>query len=172
MNNFFGWVNRNILNLFLVFFIVLNIMPVLAPILLHLGANSFAGAIYTVYSFFCHQQHWKSLHLFDYQVAWCARDMFIWASMLFTLVLVKSKKVQPLGLFWLLIYTIPIALDGGLQTVATIIGFDSSSPFYTSNNFFRMITGTLFGGALGLFMFPRIKQIIFEEMRNAGEKQK
>lgn len=167
MNKFFNWANRNILNLFLVFLLVLNIAPILAPILLHFGADMPAKAIYTVYSFFCHQQHWKSLHLFDHQCAWCTRDMFIWGSMLLVLILVKRKNIQPLTFYSLVLYSIPMAMDGGLQTVGTLIGYSSSSSFYTSNNFFRMLTGTLFGGAMGLFMFTRIKEISNEEAKSS-----
>ena len=166
MNRFSIWLNKNILNIFLIFLIILNIAPILAPILLSIGANSPSKAIYFVYSFFCHQQHWKSLHIMDHQCAWCTRDMFIWGSLLFVLILVKYKKIQPLTFYWMVIYSIPIALDGGLQTLGTITGYSSGNPFYTSNNFFRMITGTIFGSALGLFMFTRIKEMVNEDILN------
>lgn len=167
MNNFFTWINKNILNLFLVFLIVLNIAPILAPILLHFGANAPAKAIYTVYSFFCHQQHWKSLHLFDHQCAWCTRDMFIWGSMLLVLILVRRKNLQPLTFYSLVLYSIPMAMDGGLQTLGSMTGYASGNSFYTSNNFLRMVTGTLFGGAMGLFIFTRLKEIANEEAKSA-----
>lgn len=163
MSDFYYRLNQNLLNIFLIFLLVLNTLPLLAPILLNYGFESPAKVIYFIYSFFCHQQHWKSMHLFEYQIAWCTRDMFIWGSMLFVLILVKSRQIKPLGFFWLIVYSIPIALDGGLQTIATILGYQNNDPFYMSNNFFRMITGTLFGSAMGLYIFTRLKKIIAEE---------
>ncbi len=166
-----SWLNKNILNLFLIFFVVLNIAPILAPLLLHFEIYLPAKIIYTVYSFFCHQQHWKSLHLFDNQYAWCTRDVFIWGSMLFMLLLVKKKKLQPLTFYLLVLYSIPMALDGGLQTLGALLGYRSADPFYTSNNFFRMLTGTLFGGAMGLFLFPRLREIADEDNEGVNRNE-
>lgn len=170
MNSFFNWINSQILYLFLVFLISLNLFPILAPILLHFEKIESSQAIYTIYSFFCHQQHWKSIHIHDHQVAWCTRDMFIWGSILITLIIVLFRKVRPLGFFWLVIYSIPMLLDGGLQTVAAIMGYSDSSAFYVSNNFFRMITGTIFGSGFGLYMFPRMKSLILQEQGMGVEK--
>lgn len=158
-DRFFAWINNNFLNLFLLFLLVLNVAPILAPLLVHWGAQTPAKAIYELYSFFCHQQHWKSIHIHDHQIAWCARDMFIWGSMLFVGTIVKKRYVAPLSLFWLIVYSLPIALDGGIQTLAAILGYGSGEAFYVSNNFFRMLTGTLFGTAIGLFMLPRVVQV-------------
>lgn len=73
-------------------------------------------------------------------------------------IIVKKRSVTPLGLFWLIAYSLPIALDGGIQTLAAILGYGSGEAFYVSNNFFRMLTGTLFGTAIGLYMLPRLAQ--------------
>jgi hypothetical protein len=54
-------------------------------------------------------------------------------------------------------------LDGGLQTLAVVLGYNDSSAFYVSNNFFRMLTGTIFGCGFALYMFPRMKEIIRQE---------
>lgn len=167
-----NYINKNFLKLFLVFLVLLNILPILAPIFLYVGFNSPAKAIYFLYSFFCHQQHWKSLHIFDHQCAWCARDMFIWGSMLLVLILVMRRKISPLSFFSLILYSAPMALDGGLQTVSTISGYSGGNPLYISNNFFRMITGTLFGSAFGLYTFPRIKHIIEDEVKTAKKIKK
>lgn len=158
LNKFSNWLNNSILDVFLIFFILLVTFPILAPIFAHFGADTMAKAIYTVYSFFCHQQDWKSLHLFDYQIAWCTRDMFIWGSMLVVLIVLKYKKIEPLSFVLFVLYAIPMALDGGSQLVATIVGYRTGEVFYVSNNFIRMLTGTLFGTALALLMFPRLKE--------------
>ena len=134
---------RDSLYVFLVFLIILNVLPVIAPILLHYELIDSSRAIYTLYSFFCHQQHWKSLHIHDHQIAWCARDMFIWGSMLLVLIIVIYRKIKPLSFMWLIVYSIPMLLDGGSQTLAVVLGYRESSAFYVSNNFLRMLTGCL-----------------------------
>lgn len=163
MNKFFNWINTNILYFFLVFLLILNVLPILAPVLLHFEMDYASRGIYNLYSFFCHQQHWKSLHLYDHQVAWCTRDMFIWGSMLFSLIIVLKKNIKPLGFVWLIVFSIPMLLDGGLQTLAVVIGYSDSSALYVSNNFFRMLTGTVFGAGFGLYMFPRMKELLRQE---------
>lgn len=171
-NRFFNWINNNFLNLFLLFLIVLNVAPILAPLLVNWGVETPAKGIYEIYSFFCHQQHWKSIHLHDHQIAWCTRDMFIWGSMLSVGIIVKKRYLPPLGLFWLIVYSIPIALDGGIQTLAAVLGYGSGEAFYVSNNFFRMLTGTLFGTAIGLYMLPRLVQVFAkrEEKKSMGNQ--
>lgn len=168
MDRFFNWINANILYLFLVFLIFLNFLPIIAPLLLHYEQYESARAIYTLYSFFCHQQHWKSLHVHDHQVAWCARDMFIWGSMLLVLVIVMIRKVKPLSILWLVLYSVPMFLDGGLQTLAVILGYSDSSAFYVSNNLSRMLTGSIFGSGFGLYIFPRMKELLLQEQNDSS----
>jgi uncharacterized membrane protein len=154
----------NLYNVFVVFLIVLNILPLLAPLFAHWGWNVPAGIIYNIYSFFCHQFSWRSLHLYDYQCAWCARDMFIWGMLLFIAVAVKIRKVKGMKWYWMIPFTIPIAMDGGIQTIATLFGFSSNNPLYISNNFMRMITGGIFGMGLGLWLMPFMKQVAEENL--------
>lgn len=148
-----------IYNLFLLFLILLNILPVLAPVLLHLGFENASGAIYDLYSLFCHQQHWKTIHIFDNQFAWCARDTFIWFSLLVTAIFVKKTNYKAINWKIFVIYMIPIGLDGGMQTIASIVGFNSGDAFYISTNLLRMLTGTIFGVGLGLFLMPTLRDV-------------
>lgn len=168
-NRIFNWVNNNFLNLLVLFLIALNIAPIVAPLLIHWGMETPAKVIYDVYSFFCHQQHWKSIHVHDHQIAWCTRDMFIWGSMMIVGLIVKIRRISPLSLFWLIVYSLPVALDGGIQTLAAILGYGSGEAFYVSNNFFRMLTGTLFGTAIGLYMLPRLVQVFTKSNESINE---
>lgn len=168
-NRIFNWVNNNFLNLLVLFLIALNIAPIVAPLLIHWGMETPAKVIYDVYSFFCHQQHWKSIHIHDHQIAWCTRDMFIWGSMMIVGLIVKIRRISPLSLFWLIVYSLPVALDGGIQTLAAILGYGSGEAFYVSNNFFRMLTGTLFGTAIGLYMLPRLVQVFTKSNESINE---
>jgi|SRR3972149_6791785 len=161
--------NINFYNIFLFFLIVLNILPLLAPLFAHWGWNAPAAIIYNIYSFFCHQFGWRSLHLYDYQCAWCARDMFIWGMVLFVAVAVKIRKVKGIKWYWLLPFTIPIAMDGGIQTIATLFGFSKSNPLYISTNFMRMLTGGFFGMGLGLWLMPVMRELSDEKIYQKNE---
>lgn len=153
------FLDKHLYDIFLVFLTTINLTPLLAPVLAKIGLTGIAHAIYLIYSFFCHQFNWRSLYIFDYQVAWCTRDVFIWAGLLLVALFVKKYKVQQLPWYWLIPFTIPIALDGGIQTVATVAGFTAGDPLYMSTNVMRMITGAIFGIGLGLWLLPRMKNL-------------
>lgn len=151
--------SKNIFDYFIYFLVILNLLPILAPILAHFGLTFISEPIYFIYSFTCHQFHWRSIHFFDRQVAWCARDMFIWFAFLTTAIAIK-KSYLPSGLkwYWILPFAIPIAIDGGFQTISTFFGFASDTHVYLSTNLIRMITGSIFGIGLGLVISPFLKE--------------
>lgn len=150
---------RNPYNLLIVFLLLLNILPILAPFFMYWGWDAAAKVIYFFYSFTCHQFAHRSLHIHDHQCAWCSRDMAIWGAMLGVAVVVKLRKLEGgLPWYWLAPFIIPIALDGGIQTIATVLGINpatgADSALYISNNLLRAITGGWFGIGMGLFIFP------------------
>jgi uncharacterized membrane protein len=151
-----NFIDKNFYNLVLYFILFLNIFPFLAPVFAKLGWHIPAQLIYYVYSFFCHQLDWRSIHAFDYQYAWCARDTFIWLNILIMAFATKQWSIKPLKWYWLIIFMIPIALDGGVQTIATLFGFYNSEPIYMSTNLMRMLTGTFFGIGFGLWIMPNM----------------
>lgn len=138
-------------------------LPILAPILSALGLHSISKFIYFVYSFTCHQFSSRSLFIGDYQYAWCSRDTGIWIGFLIAAILYKFGYLKKIKWYYFLIFLIPIALDGGIQTLATIPNIDSSGGisshiFYVSNNLFRFLTGAWFGIGLSLLLTPNIIQ--------------
>ena len=169
MNKFGNWLYKNIYNIVLAIIGVLNVLPVLAPILAYLKINFLANAIYFVYSFFCHQLHWRSLHVCDHQYGWCTRCTFIWLNIFLTGILVKFFHVKKLPWYWIAVFIVPLALDGVIQTIATLVGITTvSNIYYMSNNFIRMFTGTLFGIGFGLFIW----QNLLSEVNIKTEKTK
>jgi uncharacterized membrane protein len=137
-------------------------LPFLAPIFLKLGLIFPAKVIYLVYSFFCHQFASRSINIFDYQLAWCARDTGIWFGILLTAVLVRTGFLRSVKWYWIIPFLIPMALDGGLQTLFTVFSLDQNgvladNPLYVSSNFTRFITGSMFGIGLGWWMAIQIK---------------
>lgn len=146
------------------FLTVLVVLPFLAPVFRYLGTENLSKPIYFIYSFFCHQFDSRSVHLFDNQMAWCARDTGIWLGILTGSILVYKKKMKQIKVYHLIIFTIPIALDGGIQTISTILnlsqnGFINSDTAYLSNNFFRFMTGSFFGLGVGNYITPYILEL-------------
>lgn len=161
-------INLSLYNLYIFGVALFSLLPVLAPVLLKLGEQmpllaSFAKGLYFVYSFFCHQFHHRSLYLFDYQYAWCARDTGIWIGLLLGAIAIKKGWLGTIKWYWVLPFAIPIALDGGIQTILTVAevspyGF-TGEPVYISTNLVRFVTGSLFGLGLSLWFSGLIKEI-------------
>jgi len=167
----------NFYNIYLTFLTVLITLPVLAPILLKLGLQAPAKAIYFIYSFFCHQFAYRSIHIFDYQFAWCARDTGIWIGIWLTAILIKMKKVKGIRWYWVLPFVVPIALDGGLQTIFTLFNVSASgsligAPLYISNNLVRFMTGGIFGIGISLWLSPLVMEDSSVESSEVKEVKK
>jgi uncharacterized membrane protein len=153
---------RNLYNYYLAFLGVLTVLPMLAPILAKLGESISiftipAKIIYFVYSFTCHQFDHRSLHLFDYQYAWCGRETGLFLSFFVVSVLVKFFKIKRIAWYWVVPFMLGWLLDGGVQTVATfIVGLNSTAslndPIYISSDLTRFMSGALFGIGLALFI--------------------
>jgi uncharacterized membrane protein len=157
-------------NIFIAFLVVINVMPVLAPLFQHWGFDFGARAIYFVYSFFCHQIHWRSLHLYDHQCAWCTRDMAIWGALLTTAILVKTYKLKGIRWWQVVPFMIPIALDGGIQTIATGVGLSQpDNIFYVATNLTRALTGSIFGIGLGAFLMPLLLSLEIDDLKAQAE---
>jgi uncharacterized membrane protein len=144
-------------NIYLGLITTLAALPVLAPILLKLGLIFPAKIIYFVYSFFCHQFATRSIHIYDLQYAWCARDTGIWTAVALTAWALKMKIVRPIKWYWVIPFSIPIALDGGIQTIFTMLNLSYTGglagiPLYSSNNLVRFLTGAFFGIGLSLWI--------------------
>ena len=138
------------------------LLPLLAPLFKKIGWDQLAHAIYHLYSFSCHQKASRSIFLFDEQCAWCTRDTFIWSSIFIsTLVVFVSKVKIGISLKTALLFGLPMALDGGIQLIATIVSlYTGGTPFYESTNLIRAVTGASFGIGLSFYLFPKLKEEI------------
>ena len=171
MKKFAFWLEKNVYNLMLSMIGILNVLPILAPILAFLKVTFLSKAIYFVYSFFCHQLHWRSLHVCDYQYGWCSRCTFIWLNVLIAGIAVKVTKVKRIKWYWYAVFFMPLALDGIIQTIATIFGLTTiSNIYYMSNNFIRMLTGTLFGLGFGLGIWTSLQDSGIESLEVKKKK--
>jgi len=169
---------KDFYNWYLAILTLLVSLPILAPILLKLGLTAPAKVIYFIYSFFCHQFASRSIHLFDFQYAWCARDTGIWVGVTLVAWLIKFKKIKAIKWYWALPFIVPIALDGGLQTIFTIfsvqpVGLVTGQPIYISSNLLRFITGALFGIGISLWVSGSLfnSDKVKEEENNIKDKE-
>ncbi len=160
-------------------------LPVLAPILLALGYQEPASAIYAAYQVVCHQWAFRSFFLFGpeweygrstlgalvgpdamfgfvgspelgYKVAFCERDVAIYASVLVAgLAYGRFRDRLPdLGLTGYALLILPMALDGFTQ----LFGWRESTVEL------RTITGVLFGAASVWLIYPRIDAVFERDL--------
>lgn len=147
---------KEIYNWYLIFLGFIVSLPIIAPITLYFGLTNVSKIIYFIYSFFCHQFANRSFHLFDYQYAWCSRDTGIWIGIFLTAILIKLGKLNSIKWYWVIPFVIPVAFDGGIQTIFTILGLsitgDTSGVIYQSTNLIRFLTGSIFGIGISLWL--------------------
>lgn len=170
--------------------------PFLAPIFLHLGWTAPAQAIYTFYSFLCHQLPTHSYFLFGsdfapqsaaliahgmsdstnlftqrmfvgnpaigWKVAFCERDVAIYATVFFTGILYSfvRDRLRPLPFKIYLLFVIPIAVDGLTQ----LFGLRES------NWWLRTLTGVLFGFASVWLAYPYVEEAMQDVIAEEHER--
>lgn len=147
--------------LFVGFLFILNILPIIAPILAFFGERRISGFIYWMYQFTCHQKASRSFFICDNQCGWCARCTFLWLATFVSSGIVFYYKpafaFKGISLKTAILLSLPLALDGGIQLLSTMYSlYTASTPFYESTNSIRAVTGILFGTGIGLFLFPRL----------------
>lgn len=147
---------------------IITFLPFLAPVLYNAGLKDFAGWIYKIYSFFCHQLDSRSLYIGEAKFAWCIRDTFIWLGIWVSCMLVFYVRVKyRLKLYQAIILCLPMVLDAGTQLISELLGlFRNGELFYASDNVRRALTGGLFGFGIGFFLFPRLMKEIEASLSN------
>jgi uncharacterized membrane protein len=148
--------------LFVGFLFLLNILPWIAPMLSFFGETKISGFIYWMYSFTCHQKASRSFFVCEHQVGWCSRCTFLWFSTFLTSGLVfyfkPTYNFKGISFTTAFVLALPLMLDGGIQLLGTLYSvFYQTTPFYESTNSIRAITGILFGLAIGLYLFPKLR---------------
>ena len=156
----------------------LIVLPVLAPILMHLGLTGIGNLIYTLFKPACHQLPQRSFFLFGpqpvytesqlsamiggavpqryvgspdlgYKIAVCERDVAIYGSMLLTgLVFGFYRRIK----------TLPLKVFGLLVLPMLVDGFGQLLGFWSSTWQSRVITGGLFGIACIWLAYPYLQQ--------------
>jgi uncharacterized membrane protein len=171
------------------------VLPFVAPVLLSAGYDGLANLIYTAYSAVCHQWAFRSYFLFGpeltydhatlssvigeggpfkfvgspdlgYKVAFCERDVAIYASVLVTGLVYGWRRgswpgnVAGLSLTGYALLILPMAIDGFTQ----LFGWRESSVEL------RTLTGALFGAASVWLIYPRIDAIMARDLGPAAPR--
>ncbi len=149
-SNTLYWYTRHWLFLINVLMSLIVGLVFLAPYLMSLGLDAPASAIYTGYSPFCHQMPSRSFFMFGYQMAVCQRNIAIFSATLLAGLAFTPLRghVKPLPWWLLVLFTLPIAIDGFTQ----LFGWRESTWEL------RLITGSLFGLGGVWLAYPMIEQ--------------
>lgn len=134
-------------------------LPVLAPIFMAVGLTAPAQLIYTIYSLVCHQAPSRSFFIFGHQMAFCQRDLAIYASLLVGMLafgLVRGR-LRPLPWPIYVVIILPMLVDGITQAIG----------LRTSTWQLRVITGVLFSVGSAWLGLPYLENIWGEVQRNA-----
>jgi uncharacterized membrane protein len=168
-------------------------LPFLAPVLLAAGYDVPANVIYAAFHTVCHQWAFRSYFLFGpeatydhvalagligeagpyaftgspelgYKVAFCERDVAIYASVLLAGLVYGWQRgpspgtVAGLSLTAYALLILPMAIDGFSQ----LFNFRESGPEL------RTLTGALFGAASVWLIYPRIDAILLRDLGPAS----
>ena len=111
-----------------------------------------------------------------YKVAFCERDVAIYAAMLLfgLLYAASGRRIPPLPWYlWLLIGIGPIGLDGFSQLISQIPldAIQRVLPYRESTPFLRTLTGGLFGLMTAWFVYPMLEQAMSETRALLERKQ-
>jgi len=107
-----------------------------------------------------------------YKIAFCARDTFMYGAMAISGLIVNIVKKTIKIKWWILILiTLPMLIDGGVQFVSELLFLTQNQavsnlaePFYLSNNLTRAITGTIFGAGMGIFIISELKDAVTQKI--------
>ena len=114
-----------------------------------------------------------------YKVAFCERDVAIYAGLLLAGLgfAVVRRRLRPLATWaWFLIGIVPMALDGGTQLLSELPVFSALLPLRESTPLLRTLTGLLFGLANVWMAYPYVEEsmsetIAFVTAKLAGAEQ-
>lgn len=139
------------------------------------------GAIpdYNPYIPLSYAQHSRELYQYPYwgneqvgyKVAFCIRDVGMYLGIIigglsYFIYYHKTKNLKKFKFVYLLILMLPMALDGGFQTLAELFNLNWVSSEYIDNIPKRIITGLLFGLGFSLFVFPLLKENVTMVQKN------
>jgi uncharacterized membrane protein len=129
------------------------VLIVAAPLALTRGHTGFASAIYSSFSYVCHQMPERSFHLAGHQFAVCSRCTGLYAGFAAAVLvypLVRSlKRTDTPRVIWLILATVPLLADFSLSYFG----------IWQNNHLTRFLTGALLGAVAALFVVPGLIEL-------------
>ncbi len=114
------WLSKHWLAVANVFFFTYFGLPILAPILMAAGFTGAANTIYQVYNMVCHQLPTRTYFIFGEQVAMCQRCLAIYVTFFIGGLVFNFARYRALPFKWYILFTLPMALDGGSAFVSEL----------------------------------------------------
>jgi len=161
--------------------VALFIIPIVgAPYLMSTGnpmLESIAKIIMTIYKVTCHQLPERTIVIFNYPMAVCARCFAIYMAFLAGCVVFAfiRKWLKIWSLKYFVILCIPMAIDGFAQLFGVPIPRGIGPGWellwtVESTELMRIITGAIFGLACSLYVLPYLEEIFSGEMHYNGTR--
>lgn len=126
----------------------------LAPLLTASGWGDAGQMLFGAYALACHQLPRRSFFVAGHQVAFCQRDVAIFASIALAGLVYATRRgrVRALGFKTYLLTLVPMAIDGGTQALG----------WRESTRELRVVTGVLFGITTVWWLYPYIEQTMID----------
>jgi len=126
---------------------------VAAPYAASHGHTAFASAIYTTFSYVCHQIPERSFHLENHKFAVCSRCTGLYVGFALTALgypFVRSlKETRTPGITWLLLSAVPLVVDFSL----TYFGI------WQNTHLTRFVTGALLSSVAVFYIVPGLIEL-------------
>ena len=114
------WLSKHWLAVANTFFFAYVGLPLLAPILLAAGFTRGANSIYFAYNMVCHQFPTRAYFFRGEQVAMCQRCVAMYITFVIGGIVFNFVRMKPLAPQWLLLFALPMALDGGTAFISEL----------------------------------------------------
>ena len=131
-------------------------LALLTPVLAYFGVEPLAGQIFRAYHAICDQIPSHSFFILGHQMAFCSRNFSLYGSIWLGSMIFRFARhhLRPLKWYYLILFLLPMALDGGTQ----LFGWRES------NDTLRVITGVLFGLGIAWFALPFVEDAVVESL--------
>ncbi|MDQ3798158.1 MAG: DUF2085 domain-containing protein [Acidobacteriota bacterium] len=124
-----------------------------APLAKASDLTGFSGALYTFFSYLCHQIPERSFHTLGFPLAVCSRCFGFYFGFLLGLGAYPFFRalddVEPFARFWLFLAIVPMGIDWSL----TFFGI------WENTHLSRSLTGAILGFACAFFIVPALAEI-------------
>ena len=140
-------------------------LVLIAPIELANNHSAIAITIYRAFSKVCHQQPGRSFFIAGYPLAVCARCTGLYVGFTFTLILypliVSLNRTFTPPRKWLILATMPLAIDFGLNFLG----------IWTNTHSSRLLTGLLLGSVAVFYVMPGMMDLALGGWRIFSPRQ-